>query len=150
MNNERPSGAVDQAAFETVIRENLSPEGVAALVMALQPATSMRATTPEGEQALRQVLWFHNTLLDMIGVETFNRTADVTEADCQRPGSDRRMARQRYRGESIVAALNVVIYQCDGWRAFVAPTGKSQAAEVELAGEQKLAECQRKQLSEMA
>ena len=73
MNAERMIGAVDQAAFEQAIRDNLSPEGVAALVMALQPAGSLRATTPEGEQAIQQVLWFRNTLLDMIGVKNFNR-----------------------------------------------------------------------------
>ena len=76
-NNEvRLSGAVDQEAFEKVIRDNLSPEGVTALVMALQPAGSIPATTPEGEQALQQVIWFRNTLLDLIGVETFNETID--------------------------------------------------------------------------
>ena len=74
MNAERMSGAVDQEAFEQVIRENMSPEGVAALVMALQSAGSIRTKTPEGEQALQQVIWFHNTLLDMIGVTTFNQT----------------------------------------------------------------------------
>ncbi|WP_425618772.1 hypothetical protein NA78x_002825 [Anatilimnocola sp. NA78] len=76
MSADRMSGAVDQAAFEKVIRDNLSPEGVAALVMALQPAGSFPASTPEGEQALQQVLWFRHTLLDMIGVETFNRQMD--------------------------------------------------------------------------
>jgi hypothetical protein len=74
MSQQRLSGAVDQAAFEEVIRENLSPEGVAALVMALQSAGSIRATTPESEQAIQQVIWFHNTLLDMIGAKTFNQT----------------------------------------------------------------------------
>ncbi|QDU28854.1 hypothetical protein ETAA8_39590 [Anatilimnocola aggregata] len=76
MSEERMSGAVDQEAFEKVIRDNLSPEGVAALVMALQPAGSIRATTPEGEQAVQQVLWFRSTLLDMIGVKTFNQQMD--------------------------------------------------------------------------
>jgi hypothetical protein len=76
MSEERMSGAVDQEAFEKVIRDNLSPEGVAALVMALQPAGSIRATTPEGDQAIEQVLWFRNTLLDMIGVANFNRQMD--------------------------------------------------------------------------
>ncbi|QDU28958.1 hypothetical protein ETAA8_40640 [Anatilimnocola aggregata] len=76
MSGERTSGAVDQEAFEKVIRDNLSPEGVAALVMALQPAGSIRATTPEGEQAVQQVLWFRSTLLDMIGVKTFNQQMD--------------------------------------------------------------------------
>jgi hypothetical protein len=76
MNEERMSGAVNQKVFEKVIRDNLSPEGVAALVMALQPAGSIRATTPEGDQAIEQVIWFKNTLLDMIGVENFNRQMD--------------------------------------------------------------------------
>lgn len=70
------AGAVDQEAFENAIRENMSPEGVAALIMALQPAGSINATTPEGEQAIDQVIWFRNTLLEMIGVENFNRTID--------------------------------------------------------------------------
>jgi hypothetical protein len=70
------SGAVNQRAFEKVIRDNLSPEGVAALVMALQPAGSIRATKPDGDQAIEQVIWFRNTLLDMIGVENFNRQMD--------------------------------------------------------------------------
>ena len=76
MSEERMSGAVNQKAFEKAIRDNLSPEGVAALVMALQPAGSIRATTPEGDQAIEQVIWFKNTLLDMIGVENFNRQMD--------------------------------------------------------------------------
>jgi hypothetical protein len=75
-NDERMSGAVDQEAFEKVIRDNLSPEGVAALVMALQPAGSIPATTPEGEQAIQQVIWFRNTLLDLIGEEAFNEAMD--------------------------------------------------------------------------
>ena len=31
-NQERMSGAIDQEAFERVIRENLSPEGVATII----------------------------------------------------------------------------------------------------------------------
>jgi hypothetical protein len=76
MSEERMSGAVNQKAFEKVMRDNLSPEGVAALVMALQTAGSITTTTPEGAQAMEQVLWFRNTLLEMIGVETFNQTMD--------------------------------------------------------------------------
>ena len=73
-NNEtRMSGAVDQEAFEKAIRDNLSPEGVAALVMALQSAGSIRATTPEGEQAIQQVIWFHKSLHDMINAKAFNQ-----------------------------------------------------------------------------
>ena len=69
-------GAIDQEAFEAVIRDNLSPQGAAALVMALQPAGSIQATTPEGERAIDQVLWFRDTLLEMIGVENFNQMMD--------------------------------------------------------------------------
>ncbi|WP_254509481.1 hypothetical protein [Anatilimnocola floriformis] len=76
MSSERKSGAVNQKAFDKVIRDNLSPEGTAALVMALQPAGSVPTTTREGERAIDEVLWFRDTLLDMIGVETFNRTMD--------------------------------------------------------------------------
>jgi hypothetical protein len=64
------------AALGNAIRENLTPEGVAALVMALQPVGSITATTPEGEQALQQVIWFKDMLLEMIGVGTFNQTMD--------------------------------------------------------------------------
>ena len=37
-NDERMNGAVDQEAFEKVIRDNLSPEGVASIIAFLQPA----------------------------------------------------------------------------------------------------------------
>jgi hypothetical protein len=69
-------GTMDQAAFENAIRDNLSPAGVAALIMALQPAGSIQSTTAEGEQAIDEVLRFRDTLLEMIGVDTFNRTLD--------------------------------------------------------------------------
>jgi hypothetical protein len=73
---EIEGGPGEQLVLELAIRENLSPAGVAALVMALQPAGSITATTPEGERALRQVVWFKDMLLEMIGVETFNQTMD--------------------------------------------------------------------------
>jgi hypothetical protein len=65
------SGAIDQAAFENVIRDNLSPEGVAALIALLQIADNYRNDAPENERAIDQVNWFRETLLDMIGVEEF-------------------------------------------------------------------------------
>jgi hypothetical protein len=74
--NDLASGAIDHAAFESAIRENLSPEGVAALVMALQPAGSIRATTPEGDKAIEQVITFRDMLLEMIGVKNFNQMMD--------------------------------------------------------------------------
>ncbi|MCI0333561.1 MAG: hypothetical protein L0228_10100 [Planctomycetes bacterium] len=70
--HEPMSGAVDQTAFENAIRDNLSPEGVAALIALLQIADNYRNGSPENERAINQVNWFRETLLDMIGVEEFN------------------------------------------------------------------------------
>lgn len=70
--HESMSGAVDQEAFENVIRDNLSPEAVVAIIAFLQIAGNYRNDTPENEHAINQVNWFRETLLDMIGVEEFN------------------------------------------------------------------------------
>mgnify|MGYP001275836660 CR=1 FL=1 len=66
------TGAVDQPAFENAIRDNLSPEGVAAIIALLQTAGNYRNGTPENEAAINQVVWFHDTLLEMIGIDGFN------------------------------------------------------------------------------
>lgn len=73
--HEQPkmSGAVDQEAFEKVIRDNLSPEGVVAIIALLQPAGNYRNGQPENERAINQVNWFRDTLLEMLGVEEFNQ-----------------------------------------------------------------------------
>ena len=73
MNDERQSGAVDQEAFEKVIRDNLSPEAVATIIAFLQPAGFYRPANEDAMQALLQVEWFANTLTDMLGVEEHNR-----------------------------------------------------------------------------
>lgn len=57
-NDERMSGAVDQEAFERVIRDNLSPEAVATIIAFLQPAALYRPANQDARQALRQVEWF--------------------------------------------------------------------------------------------
>jgi hypothetical protein len=72
-NDERMSGAVDQEAFEKVIRDNLSPEAVATIIAFLQPAAFYRPANEEAMQALLQVEWLANTLTDMLGVEEHNR-----------------------------------------------------------------------------
>jgi len=78
--NENPkprmSGAVDQEAFEQVIRDNLSPEGVATIIAFLQPATSYRAPTPEANRGLMELEWLANTLIDLLGVDEYNRLLD--------------------------------------------------------------------------
>jgi hypothetical protein len=71
--DERPSGAVDQEAFEKVIRDNLSPKAVATIIAFLQPAAFYRPANDDAMQALLQVEWFANTLTDMLGVGEHNR-----------------------------------------------------------------------------
>jgi CRISPR/Cas system-associated endonuclease Cas3-HD len=75
-NHERTSGAVDQEAFEKVIRDNLSPEGVATIIAFLQPATMNRPATEEQRKALLELEWFANTLMDLIGNEEYARLLD--------------------------------------------------------------------------
>jgi hypothetical protein len=72
-NDERMSGAVDQDAFEKVIRDNLSPEAVATIIAFLQPAAFYKPANEDAMQALRQVEWFADTLTEMLGVEEHNR-----------------------------------------------------------------------------
>jgi hypothetical protein len=71
-NDERMSGAVDQDAFEKVIRD-LSPEAVATIIAFLQPAAFYKPANEDAMQALRQVEWFADTLTEMLGVEEHNR-----------------------------------------------------------------------------
>ena len=75
-NPERNSGAVDQESFEKVIRDNMSPLGVATIIAFLQPATMQRADTEEGRLGLLELEWFVNTLIDLLGVEKYNRLLD--------------------------------------------------------------------------
>jgi hypothetical protein len=75
-NDERMSGAVDQEAFERVIRDNLSPEAVATIIAFLQPTAFYRPANQDAMQALRQVEWFANTLTDLLGVGEHNRLMD--------------------------------------------------------------------------
>lgn len=72
-NNELMSGAVDQEAFEKVIRDNLSPEAVATIIAFLQPAAFYKPANEAAMQALRQVEWLADTLTEMLGVDEHNR-----------------------------------------------------------------------------
>lgn len=76
MKNDRQSGAVDQEAFEKVMRDNLSPEGVAAIIAFLQPVAFHKPMTDGQRQALLQVEWFVDTLFEMLGAEEYNRLVD--------------------------------------------------------------------------
>jgi hypothetical protein len=72
-NDERMSGAVDQEAFEKVIRDNLSPEGVATIIAFLQPAAFYKPANEDALRGLRQAEWLADTLTDMLGVDEVNR-----------------------------------------------------------------------------
>ncbi|MGD9719898.1 MAG: hypothetical protein AB7O59_01640 [Pirellulales bacterium] len=71
--DERGCGAVDQEAFEKVVRDNLSPEGVATIIAFLQPAAFYRPANEEAVNGLRQAEWLADTLTDMLGVDEVNR-----------------------------------------------------------------------------
>lgn len=70
-------GAVDQEAFESAIRDNMSPEGVAATVAFLRICPGYHMTNPAGEQAKRQVEWLANTLVEMLGADEYNRLLET-------------------------------------------------------------------------
>lgn len=67
------TGAVDQEEFEKVIRDNLSPEGIATIVAFLQSAAFYKPANEDAAQALRQVEWLADTLTAMLGAEEHNR-----------------------------------------------------------------------------
>jgi hypothetical protein len=71
--DERECGAVDQEAFEKVIRDNLSPEGVATIIAFLQPAAFYKPANEDAINGLRQAEWLADTLTDMLGVDEVNR-----------------------------------------------------------------------------
>jgi hypothetical protein len=67
------TGAVDQAAFEQAIRDNLSPEGIAAIIAFLQPAAFYKPANADAIAALQQVEWLADTLTEMLGADEHNR-----------------------------------------------------------------------------
>jgi hypothetical protein len=71
--DERMSGAVDQEAFEKVIRDNLSPEGVATIIAFLQQAAFHKPANDDALNGLRQAEWLADTLTEMLGVDEVSR-----------------------------------------------------------------------------
>lgn len=69
-------GAVDQKAFEDVMKANLSPEGLTAVVATLRVASVHRPRNEKARAALREVEWLADTLRDLVGVRTYNRLID--------------------------------------------------------------------------
>jgi hypothetical protein len=74
--HQRNRGAIDQEAFEKVFHDNMSPLRVATIIAFLQPATMYKAPSEEAMQGLRELEWFVNTLIDLLGVEEYNHLLD--------------------------------------------------------------------------
>ena len=53
-----------------VLRDNLSPEAVAAIAACLTPAIGKR------DKVAREVTWFREFLIEMLGADEFNRMCD--------------------------------------------------------------------------
>lgn len=80
MNDERTNaqtGAIDQDDLEDAIRDALSPEAVVMIASYLQ---LVRSSEPGDEhpaaRTAREVAWFRETLIGMVGFETYNQTLD--------------------------------------------------------------------------
>jgi hypothetical protein len=71
--DDRMSGAIDQEAFEKVITDNLSPEGVATIIAFLQPAAFYKPANEDAIRGLQQAEWLADTLTDMLGVDEVSR-----------------------------------------------------------------------------
>ena len=63
-------------AFQNMLRDNLSPEAVVAIIAFLQPAGSYRPANEEGAAALKQVAWFAETLRELVPAQERNRLMD--------------------------------------------------------------------------
>ena len=75
-NNQTEPNRAATKALQDAIRDNLSPEGVAAVIAFLQTDTVNQPQTEEQRRALVEVNWLADTLLDLIGVEECNRIYD--------------------------------------------------------------------------
>lgn len=68
----RQSGAVDQAAFETVMRDNLSPAGIATVIAFLRAGDFYQPASDTARSGLDEAGWLADTLIEMLGVDTYN------------------------------------------------------------------------------
>ena len=77
--NNQPETEFQKAsreALESALRDTLSPEGIATILAFLQPATMQRPQNDEQRKALCELEWFTETLMNMLGVEGYNRLLD--------------------------------------------------------------------------
>ena len=66
----------EREALIDALRDTLSPEGIAAILSYLQTASSAKPQTDEQRKALRELEWFTDLLLEMIGVDECQRIFD--------------------------------------------------------------------------
>jgi len=59
--------AIDEGDLAAALKDNLSPEAVAAI------AAYLTAARVKNRQVQRQIEWFAGMLVDMLGVDEFNR-----------------------------------------------------------------------------
>ncbi len=64
------------ATLEHAIREHLSPEGVAAVIATLRTANTQRPTDARQRDALQEVAWLANRLIEMLGADEYNQLVD--------------------------------------------------------------------------
>ena len=64
---------IDRDALEDAIRDNLSPEAVVMIASYLQ---SLRASAPTARGTIREVEWFREMLIGMVGVDNYNLLLD--------------------------------------------------------------------------
>jgi len=65
--------AADQSAFESAIRDNLSPEAIALAIASLQEAAFYKPANEDAKQALRQVMWLADALTEMLGADEYQQ-----------------------------------------------------------------------------
>jgi hypothetical protein len=62
-------------ALEAALVANLSPEGIAAIICFLQAADGP-GRNPRHTSAIAELRWFGETLLEILGVEEYDRVID--------------------------------------------------------------------------
>ncbi len=67
--------------LQDAIRENLSPEGITAIVAHLRAANpkSAREAGEDHIRAMNELRWFADTLQEMVGIPEYNRLLDEIE-----------------------------------------------------------------------
>jgi len=76
MNASDDPNTIDHEALKNMIRDHLTPEAVATIIAFLQPAALHKPASADARQALKEVEWFTDTLISMLGVDEYTRLMD--------------------------------------------------------------------------